>query len=245
MLLLLLLLKRMLLHPRRGPYHHPWGKERKVQRAREAQTAPGHQAAAAPQAPHVRNQLGGHFQQQDKVLTPGVYRCAPLACLWLWAHFNHLPGPHISCLKAIPLKKGNQQFPTISVGLTLTMLIPQESVHVFKKGFLHQLALPSCFVLPSLLAAPVMTQFPALITETPYWVYGAFSTPSHHPACRGTWLRGRVPGKESPSPTQGRAWGLWTERGLQISSEGWGRQDHTLCALDWLLILKSRQLRRR
>lgn len=148
MLLLLLLLKRMLLHPRRGPHHHPWGKERKVQRAREAQTAPGHQAAAAPQAPNVRNQLGGHFQQQDKVLTPGVYGCAPLACLWLWARFNHLPGPHISCLKATPLKKGNQQFPTMSVGLTLTMLIPQESVHIFKKGFLHQLALPSCFVFP-------------------------------------------------------------------------------------------------
>ena len=73
-------------------------------------------------------------------------------------------------------------FPTMSVGLTLTMLIPQESVHVFKKGFLHQLTLPSCSVLPSLLAAPVMTRLPALITETPYWVYGAFSTPSHNPA---------------------------------------------------------------
>lgn len=96
-------------------------------------------------------------------------------------------------------------FPTMSVGLTLTMLIPQESVHVFKKGFLHQLTLPSCSVLPSLLAAPVMTRLPALITETPYWVYGAFSTPSHNPACRGTWLRGRVPRKESPSPAQGRA----------------------------------------
>lgn len=76
-------------------------------------------------------------------------------------------------------------FPTMSVGLTLTMLIPQESVHVFKKGFLHQLTLPSCSVLPSLLAAPVMTRLPALITETPYWVYGAFSTPSHNPASGG------------------------------------------------------------
>ena len=46
----------------------------------------------------------------------------------------------------------------MSVGLTLTMLIPQESVHVFKKGFLHQLTLPSCSVLPSLLAAPVMLE---------------------------------------------------------------------------------------
>ena len=103
---LFLLSKRMLLHPRRGPHHRPWGKEGEVQRAREAQTAPGHQAAAAPEAPQVTDQLGRHFQQQEEVITPGVYGCTPLACLWPWAHFKPLPGPHLSCLKATPLKKG-------------------------------------------------------------------------------------------------------------------------------------------
>ena len=106
MLFLFLLSKRMLLRPRRGPHHRPWGKEGEVQRAREAQTAPGHQAAAAPEAPQVTDQLGRHFQQQEEVITPGVYGCTPLACLWPWAHFKPLPGPHLSCLKATPLKKG-------------------------------------------------------------------------------------------------------------------------------------------
>lgn len=51
-------------------------------------------------------------------------------------------------------------FLTMSVGLTLTMFIPQELGHVLKKDFLHQLMLPHCSGLSSLLAAPLMTQSP-------------------------------------------------------------------------------------
>lgn len=90
-------------------------------------------------------------------------------------------------------------FLTMSVGLTLTMFIPQELGHVLKKDFLHQLMLPHCSGLSSLLAAPLMTQSPALNTETHYWAYGALSTLSQSPACQGTRLRGRGPRKESPS----------------------------------------------
>lgn len=72
----------------------------------------------------------------------------------------------------------------MSDGINSPVLIPQVPVHILK-GFSAPAHTAKLFCVPSLLAAPVMTRFPALITETPYWVYRAFSTLSHHPACQG------------------------------------------------------------
>lgn len=138
----------------------------------------------------------------------------------------------------------------LSVRLTVTTHIPQEPVHVLRV-FCTNRHCQAVLCFPRSRPQRVMTQPPALIRETRYWAYQAFSTPSHNPA-RGKGAWGRCQQEESPGrshpPAQGRAWGLCTERkGIWISTEGWGRQGHTLYDLAPLrvLILKSQQSRRK